>query len=112
MDTKILLNKAIEQHKELLSLKADQESIQKIIKKPCRGQAMSTHICLPYVGQLLEAFWNFCKSELNYEIYGLLSDNGISITELWLKFLMFTNYNERWNCKQKKWIRLVLRGNK
>ena len=110
MKTRKLLNQAVHQHSELDFLINQylkgrlQDELQGRVKQVWKGQGVSTHVCSPFVGQLLEAFWEFCKKELTYGVYGLLPDNGISITQLWLRYFMFKNYNERWSWKKKSWV--------
>ena len=113
MDTRRMLAKAVKRHPELEPFHLDnwpeglQEQLQRKIKWVERSQGVSIHICIPFVGQCLEYFWGFCKDELDYGVQNLLPDNSISITQLWLRYLMYRNYSEKWDYKKADWEEVV-----
>ena len=113
MNTREMLAKAIKRHPELEPFYLNnwpeglQEQLQQKTRWPLRNQGISTHVCSPYVAQLLEVFWEFCKKELDYGVHGLLPDNGISITQLWLRYLMYRNYEEKWDFQKADWKEVI-----
>ncbi len=109
MDTIEMLAMAIKRRPELGPFQFSfwpeglQEQIQQKLKRPVRSQGVSTHICAPDVGQVIESFWKFCKKELNYGAQWVLPDNSISITQLWLRYLMHRNFGDSWDYKKRDW---------
>lgn len=113
MNTREMLAKAIKRHPELEPFHMNnwpeglQEQIQQKIKQPRRNQGVSTHTCAPYVAQCLVYFWVFVKEELHFGEQNRLPDNSMSMTQLWLRYLMYRNYNEKWNDKQADWKEVI-----